>query len=77
MEIWALPINWGDGNYEQFTTLILSTLKNEKSFSRLVKKILDSDVAEIKGSGLTGGLSPVARCRGQRRSPGKFLWEPT
>ena len=49
-------MNWGDGsgNYENFTKLINDTLKAEKSFSKLNKKILDSDIAEIKHSGLVG-----------------------
>lgn len=49
-------MNWGDGSgyYENFTKLINDTLKAEKSFSKLNKKILDSDIAEIKHSGLVG-----------------------
>jgi len=49
-------MNWGDGSrfYENFTKLIHATLKAEKSFSRLVKKIIDADIAEIKRSGQRG-----------------------
>jgi hypothetical protein len=47
-------MNWGDGYYEQLTALLHSTLKDEKSFTPLVKKILDADIAQIKRSGITG-----------------------
>jgi len=49
-------MNWGDGSrcYENFTKLIHDTLKAEKSFSRLVKNIIDADIAEIKRSGQVG-----------------------
>lgn len=60
-------MNWGDGSgfYEAFAKLIHDTLKSEKTFSKLVKKTLDADIAEIKKSGQVGraiarGLKPRA-----------------
>ena len=49
-------MNWGDGSgyYENLTKLIYDTLKAEKTFSKLNKKILDADIGEIKHSGLVG-----------------------
>ena len=47
-------MNWGDGYYEQLLKLLHATLKAEKSFTRLVRKILDADIAEVKKSGETG-----------------------
>jgi hypothetical protein len=48
--------NWGDGSgyYENLTKLIHETLKSEKTFSKLVKKVLDADIGEIKISGQVG-----------------------
>ncbi len=49
-------MNWGDGSnhYEDFTKLIHTTLKAEKSFSKLVLKIVDADIAAIIRSGEIG-----------------------
>lgn len=47
-------MNWGDGYLEDLTALLHSTLKDEKSFSPLVMKILDADIAQIKKSGSIG-----------------------
>jgi hypothetical protein len=55
--------NWGDGSgfYEAFTSLIHDTLKSEKSFSRLVKKMIDADIGEIKKSGQVGKAIATGR----------------
>ena len=49
-------MNWGDGGgyYEAFAELIHKTLKNEPSFTKLVKKMIDADVGEIKQAGKRG-----------------------
>jgi hypothetical protein len=49
-------MNWGDGSnhYENFTKLIHTTLKREKSFSKLVLKIVDADIAAVTRSGEIG-----------------------
>jgi hypothetical protein len=49
-------MNWGDGSnsYENFTKLIHTTLKHEKSFSKLALKIVDADIAAITKSGEIG-----------------------
>lgn len=47
-------MNWGDGYYGALNMLIHSTLKKEKSFSRLVKKVIDADIAVIEASGKLG-----------------------
>lgn len=49
-------MNWGDGSnhYENFAKLIQTTLKREKSFSKLVLKIVDADIAAITRSGEIG-----------------------
>jgi hypothetical protein len=49
-------MNWGDGGgyYEALTELIHKTLKNEPSFTELVKKMIDADVGEIKQAGKRG-----------------------
>lgn len=49
-------MNWGDGSnfYENFAKLIHTTLKAEKSFSKLVLSVLDADIAAVKRSGVDG-----------------------
>lgn len=49
-------MNWGDGSgyYESFTKLIHDRLNAEKTFSKLVKKVLDADIDQIKLSGQMG-----------------------
>lgn len=49
-------MNWGDGSnhYENFAKLIHATLKQEKTFSKLVLKIVDADIAAITRSGEMG-----------------------
>lgn len=49
-------MNWGDGSgyYEGFTSLVHETLKAEASFTKLVKKMIEADVDEIKLAGKRG-----------------------
>lgn len=49
-------MNWGDGSgyYEKLVKLIHTTLKAEKSFSKQVQRVLDTDIAEIRRSGEAG-----------------------
>lgn len=49
-------MNWGDGSnfYENFARLIHTTLKAEKSFSKLALSLLDIDIAAIRKSGTEG-----------------------
>lgn len=48
-------MNWGSGFYEGFAKLIHSTLKSEKRFSKLMKKIIDSEISCIVDSGKSPG----------------------
>lgn len=52
-------MNWGDGShyYENLTQLIHATLKTEKTFSKLVQKVIDGDIGEIKLSGKSSGIA--------------------
>ena len=49
-------MNWGDGSgyYEAFTELVHNTLKVEPTFTKLVKKMIEADVGEIKQVGKRG-----------------------
>lgn len=49
-------MNWGDGSgyYEAFTDLVHNTLKVEPTFTKLVKKVIEADVGEIKQAGKRG-----------------------
>jgi hypothetical protein len=68
-------MNWGDGGgyYENFTKLIHDTLKAESSFSKLVKKIIDADIAEIKRSGQEGKAIASGKKPREAAIGGKFL----
>lgn len=61
-------MNWGDGSghYEVFTDFVHATLKSEPSFTKLVKKVIDADVDEIKQAGKRGAA--VASGRKSRES---------
>jgi hypothetical protein len=61
-------MNWGDssGHYEVFTEFVHKTLKIESTFTKLVKKIIEADVSEIKQAGKRG--SSVASGRKSRES---------
>ncbi len=49
-------MNWGDGggHYEAFTEFVHDNLKTEPTFTKLVKKMIDADVGEIKQAGKRG-----------------------
>ena len=49
-------MNWGDGSgyYEAFVELVHNTLKVEPTFTKLVKKMIEADVGEIKQVGKRG-----------------------
>jgi len=49
-------MNWGDGSghYEAFTEFVHDNLKTEPTFTKLVKKMIDADVGEIKLAGKRG-----------------------
>ena len=68
-------MNWGDGggHYENFTKLINDTLKAEKSFSKLIKKIIDADIGEIKHSGLVGKAMASGKKSPESAFGGNFL----
>jgi hypothetical protein len=70
-------MNWGDGSnfYENFTKLIHTTLKTEKSFSKVVLAVLDADIAAVKRSGAVGKAMASGKVAPEDRSPGGFLIE--
>lgn len=61
-------MNWGDGggHYEAFTEFVHDNLKGEPTFTKLVKKMIDADVGEIKQAGKRG--SAVASGKKSRES---------
>lgn len=61
-------MNWGDGSghYEGFAAFIHSTLKDEPTFSKIVKKMIDADIGEIKQAGKLG--RSLASGKGTRKS---------
>jgi hypothetical protein len=46
-------MNW-DGWFESLMKLIQETLKSDPGFTRLAKKVIDADVAQIKACGRQG-----------------------
>lgn len=68
-------MNWGDGSgyYEAFTDLIHNTLKNEPSFAKLVKKMIDADVGEIKQAGKRGRSIASGKSSRESAFSGNFL----
>lgn len=51
-------MNWGDGSghYERFTDFLHRVLRKEPTFSKLVKKLIDADIKEIRSTGKAGRL---------------------
>ncbi len=68
-------MNWGDGSnyYENFNKLIYETLKAEKTFSKLVKKILEADIGKIKVSGQLGKASAAGKKKPETAFSGNFF----
>ena len=67
--------NWGDGSgfYENFTSLIHHTLKAEKTFSKLVMKVIDADIGEIRRSGQVGKAIASGKKPREAAFDGSFL----
>ena len=69
--------NWGDGSgvYEDFADLIHETLKADKTFSKLVKKVIDADIGEIKRSGQVGKAIATGKKPREAAFDGSILFQ--